>query len=287
MFYSNQSENGFIQPVITEYDTHMVMSNVVRTRKKKQINIDTSFFEHNESFLGVFCIQLPEKIKDVTSIHVSHMELPISFHTISKHLGNNTFDIVINNIQYTKIIRDMHFSYDNRNELFNELQKITECVFTYEHGQVMIQNKTPNNIIIRFPSTFSSIDNIGWLLGFRKHMYSLLPGTNIISENHLDFQPMRYIFLCLDENSNSSINTFTSFLTHSILSDKIAYRISVNTSNYGDIVKGNSLNAASDLRNYHNPINISKLLFKLITPSGKIVNLNGLAYSFVINIEHE
>lgn len=287
MFYSDQSENGFIQPVVTEYDTHMVMSNVVRTRKKKLLNIDTSFFEHSERFLGIFSVNFPERIKDVTSIHVTHMELPISFNTISDHLGNNQFDIVSGNKLNKKVIRDMYFSYENRNLLFDELKSITECNFIYENGFVQIQNKTSDTLTIRFPSGFSSIDNIGWLLGFRQSMYLLLPGASIISEHHLDFQPMRYLFLCLDENSNSSINTFTSFLTHSILSDKIAYRISINTSTYGDIVKGNSLNAASDMRNYHLPINISKMMFKLITPSGKIVNLNGLSYSFVVSIEHE
>ena len=120
MFYSNQSENGFIQPVVTEYDTHMVMSNVVRTRKKKQMNIDTSFFEHSENFLGIFSINLPDKIKDVTSIHVTHMELPVSSNTISDHLGNNYFTIISGNGMYKKIIRDMYFSYDNRFLLFNE-----------------------------------------------------------------------------------------------------------------------------------------------------------------------
>jgi hypothetical protein len=287
MFYSTQSENGFIQPVVAEYDTHMVMSNVVRTRKKKQINIDTTFFEQSETFMGIFSIHLPDKIKDVTSLQISHMELPISFHTISNHLGNNTFNIIYQNIFYKKTIPNMYYSYENRSLLLNELNKITECTFIYENGSIQIQNKTSDTITIQFPQGLSSMDNIGWLLGFRQTMYSLLPGTSILSENHLDFQPIRYVFLCVDENSNSSSSTFTSFLTQSILADKIAYRISVNSTNYGDIVKGNSLNAVNDMRNYHLPINISKLLFKLITPSGKILPLNGLSYSFVISIEHE
>ena len=61
---------------------------------KKSINIDSRFrpnyYQTSSSDLH---ITLPERIDNVTKMMMVSMELPLSFYTISKGLGNNTFTI--------------------------------------------------------------------------------------------------------------------------------------------------------------------------------------------------
>jgi hypothetical protein len=103
------TEDYFARPKVTDHDGHMVMTDVIRSRKIKYVNIDTRFIKHHQSSTATatatatatsmsseYSIQLVEMLRDVTSLQVVQMEVPISFHTISERLGNNQFTITDN-----------------------------------------------------------------------------------------------------------------------------------------------------------------------------------------------
>lgn len=84
----------FLEPKVTQYGSHMVMSNVHKPTKTKYVNIDTKFSdEYNDFSVANYNITLPERINDVKSLTVANVELPMSFYNISSALGNNSFQL--------------------------------------------------------------------------------------------------------------------------------------------------------------------------------------------------
>ena len=72
MYMSNYFDNKdlFVGPKTNQYGGHMVMTNVVKERKKKYINVDTRFRdEYSSGGSGVegITITLPERIKSPTA----------------------------------------------------------------------------------------------------------------------------------------------------------------------------------------------------------------------------
>lgn len=92
----------FLEPKVTQYGSHMVMSNVHKPTKTKYVNVDTKFSdEYNDFSVANYNITLPERINDVKSLTVTNIELPMSFYNISSALGNNSFQITNNDIDPT------------------------------------------------------------------------------------------------------------------------------------------------------------------------------------------
>ena len=93
----------FMEPQVSQYNNHMVMTNVFKETRKKYINIDTKFCDDyannrlnagNPSYnLANYNITLPEKINEVKSIVIRNVELPNTFYNISAAAGNNFFQI--------------------------------------------------------------------------------------------------------------------------------------------------------------------------------------------------
>ena len=92
----------FLEPKVTQYGSHMVMSNVHKPTKTKYVNVDTKFSdEYNDFSVANYNITLPERINDVKSLTVTNLELPMSFYNISSALGNNSFQITNNDVDPT------------------------------------------------------------------------------------------------------------------------------------------------------------------------------------------
>ena len=67
---------------------------------------------------------------------------------------------------------------------------------------------------------------------------------SIVSESCIDCSPLRYIYLVLDEYSNSFPNSFSSFYSKSVMNKKILAKISLNNFNnpYKTLLTGNESN---------------------------------------------
>ena len=94
-------------PKVTQYGSHMVMTNVVPPTKTKYLTIDTRFRdEYDSSTLANYTVSLPDRINDVKSIRVQSANIPITFYNISANRGNNVFTLSILNKRVTIILPD-------------------------------------------------------------------------------------------------------------------------------------------------------------------------------------
>lgn len=279
---------------MTDHDGHMVMTDVIRSRKVKYVNIDTRFLSTTSSMSTEYSIQLVEMLRDVTSLQVVQMEVPISFHTISERLGNNQFTITdtatARVTQY--LVPDFYYSHSSIGDLFQTLNGYSALyVFaTSRTGYTTIKNLSGAPITIKFGTGTNSLDSLGQLLGFRLNTYNMpiLPvSVTLTSESAIDANPVRYLYLCLEDYSASSSTDFVSYLAHSIVAKKIASRITLGNSQFGSVICNSPSTAVSNVRRFSNPVHLAKLAFQLVAENGTTINMNGLGYSFVLRVEHE
>ena len=78
--YFDQKNAMFMEPTVTQYGSHMVMTNVSKPTKKQYINIDTRFRDDYDPIRPAnYNISLPERILEVKTVRVMSVEIPISF----------------------------------------------------------------------------------------------------------------------------------------------------------------------------------------------------------------
>jgi hypothetical protein len=138
---------------------------------------------------------------------------------------------------------------------------------------------------------FNVKSKLGWLLGFRDISYNIVSGQTKYAENMLDLNNPKYVYLAVDEFSNGTQSSFISPMPMSIINKNILARIALDTSHYGmgTILPANQYNGflLSDRRSYNGKVNLQKLKLQLVNEYGNTVNLNGLDFSFSLEIEYE
>jgi len=288
------------------------MSNVHKPLKKKYINIDTKFCdEYSNLKTANYNFTLPQRITEVKSIRILNVELPITFFNISSDLGNNVFQIssgtssskiiTLNNGQYTLI--DTSF-----NSIFHEMNNDLSANVYYTNSTnnikvvisnvcyTTIKNTTGNSVKVEFDINNYGIDKnnfkskIGWIMGFRQPSYTIPTGGTIISENIIDLNQNRYLYLVVDEFSKGIQNSFISPLSTSLINKNIIAKISLNPQGFpfGSVQPINQyLGLMSDQRTYTGKVDLQKLNIQLINEYGLPMNLNGNNFSFCIEVQHE
>ena len=110
----------FASPEVSQYGSHMVMTNVVKPTKIKYINLDTAFgddyvnnttqnyinnaTQNNDTSTlkndliptfnqASYSFTLPQRLTNIKSLKVNSAEIPMSYYNISKYIGNNVFFI--------------------------------------------------------------------------------------------------------------------------------------------------------------------------------------------------
>jgi hypothetical protein len=292
------NKTSFLEPKVTQYGSNMVMTNVNKPRKNKMVNIDTRFIEEYTfskiclSQIDNYVLTLPERLTEMTSMKVSQIEIPMSFFNISIGLGNSTFSVknLTNNIQVQMSITDGFYSTDNRIN-YQDLNTIPGLSFFESDGRFIVLNKTTSIYEIDFGSDKSRFKSkFGYLVGFERQQYILNPEDELISGAVINYNPIRYMYLVVDEFSSSFPNSFTSCFSDSMMSHKILAKITLNNyTKYGEVLTGNEYNAVlcSDKRIYYGKIDIQRLNIQLVNEWGLPIDLNGLDFSFLLNIEHE
>jgi len=291
----------FLSPKVNQYGSHMIMTNVNKPTKVKYLSIDTRFCdEYNYNKTANFQFTLPNKLTDIKSISIMNIELPMSFYNISLALGNNTFSIQFTN-GTTTVITIPDGNYDltsvgntNLKTQLNTLLTGTNITFDISGSYATFIGS--NSAALHFDTgslglfdKFNLKSKFGWLLGFRQPYYVL--SSSILGESFYQLSSPRYLYLVIDEFSNTNPNSFlTELPTHSINKNIIA-RISLNRTIYpfGSILLANFINGylLSDTRNYYNKIDIQKMNIQLVDEYGRPINLNGLDFSFSMMLEYE
>jgi len=135
---------------------------------------------------------------------------------------------------------------------------------------------------------------LGWLLGFRATTLAQLSvtvpaNTTIQSPAFIDLNGPRYLYLVVDEFLNGNPHTFTTMLKTSQIKNNVLARVAMNASGFGTILAANLFNGllVSDTRTYLNKVNLQRLNVQLVNEMGVPMNLNGLDFSFCLEMETE
>ena len=306
----------FLGPKVTQYGSHMVMTQVQKETKKKYWNIDTQFrddYDTSSNYLTQY-FSLPQPINDVKSICVNSVELPLTFYNISSSLGNNVFKITHDTTtgQYHYIIiPDGNYDPSGIISVINQqlnAQNLTRISFNIVNGystfdfsgqyKIDFAVKTnysvttsTNNIISDFDK-YAVKSKLGWLLGFRNISYTTSNITGVLlSEKLFNLNNTHYLYLVVDEFSSNSPNSFISPFSNSILNKNILTKIIIDSQFYpfGSTLPANNGNGylISDRRTYSGKINLQRLKVQLVNEYGVPMNLNGSDFSFCMEIEYE
>lgn len=317
MYFDNK--DAFLQPKVSQYGSHMVMTNVTKPTQKKYWNIDTRFRDDYDNYsqtvngqaIPWYTFTLPQTINDVKSIAAVNVEVPISFYTISAALSNNVMQIDNSLI----VIPDGNYTIATLKSAFNTAISGLGLTFDNSHNgnpQASFHNTTGSPIAIQFAVKASNTNSctgtspagavadfdkfnfkgkLGWLLGFRNISYTIAGGAYLYSENIIDLNTPRYLYLVIDEFTSGNQNSFISPLPMSILNKNILAKITMDYVHYpnGTVMPSNEYNGLlkSDKRTYNGKVNLQKLKIQLVNEYGMPMNLNGLDFSFCLNIEYE
>jgi hypothetical protein len=304
--YLDDKNALFMEPKVTQYGSHMIMTNVSKPTKRKYINIDTRYRDdYNTMRAANYNITLSERILNVKSLKVKSIEVPMSFYNISANLGNNAFNITVIGVMTTIVLPDGQYDTE---ELIATINQEIACAgvpytnITYsivDNFSVFSNADSTNEYFIDFDvdqTGSTSLQNLqyklGWLLGFRYPTYNIPPRLLLTSPAFFDLHGSRYLYLVIDEYQNTNPHSFVSLLRHSELTpNNVLARISLDTTvyPYGSILPAteNIGYLTSDIRTYSGIVNLERMNVQLINERGVPMDFNGLDFSFCMELEHE
>jgi len=289
---------------------------------KRAINIDSRFRpNYYASSSTDMQLTLPTRLEKVISMRLGALELPNTFYAISEELGNNCFQMEINDSAPSLIvIPDGNYSSSPVDTQYPSIasaitkamnnvtgQLLSDFVFTIDPASgrsVFARNNDITNSV-PFTITFgvtrktdytAEISSkqlpyfLGWQLGYRTNVYSSggppTGGSNtnnssIVSEGPCQITGPRYLYLAIDDYNNNVNNYFVSAFSDSINSRNILSRIDLPNIKNEDGF-GSQINRT---RNYFGPVNIEKMHVNLMDEYGRTVNLNNMDWSFTLMFE--
>ena len=293
----------FLRPNTKQYGSHMVMTNVHKETKRKYVNIDTRFRDdYNDSQLANYTITLPERITDAKSIYITNVEIPNVLYNVSVAQKNSSLVItdIGNNNKYTVTVTDDR--YKTITELHSELNTKLHAIIDISDISISLDSNkskftSSKNYAINFAVDASGNfdksllkSKLGWILGFRKINYTF-NSSGMLAEALPDVFGSKYLYLAIDEFSNGNQRSFISPLPNSLINKNIAARVSIDSIAFGfnNLITANRANGTmvSDKREYTGKIDLQKLNVQLLDEYGNPVSLNGLDFSFCMEVEHE
>jgi len=307
----------FLEPKVTQYASHMVMTNVTKPTKIKYYNLDTRFRddydEYSKNTPSYYNISIPQRINDVKSISIKNMEIPLSYYNISASLENNIFEVLYNGVSKTIIIPDGQYDASGLTTVINQQLVgvgFYSLVYSVQANKSIFTDLSLNPYVIHFAVKTSMISSgissqtqsnkfnfkgsLGFLLGFRSIQYSVAYGSPIKSEAFLDLNGPRYLYLILDEFNQGNPNSFIAPMYTSFLNNNIIAKISIDTTSsvspdFGNIYIANELNGylLTDTRIYTGKVDLQRMKIQLVNETGIPINLNGLDFSFSLEITYE
>jgi aspartate carbamoyltransferase regulatory subunit len=296
----------FLQPKVTQHGSLMVMTNVHKDRKKKYINIDTRFSDEPNTVpqLANHTITLPERITDVKSIYITNVEIPDVLYNISALQNNNCLTLTKTSTNTKYVITITDNKYGKITDLHTELNTKIQTA-TGDNNITVSLNSSSKTQIVSTTNTYTmnfSVDSngnfdrallnskLGWVLGFRNTTYTVNSVAKIAEALPDIFGP-KYIYLAIDEFSHSNKRSFISPLSSSLINKNIISRISISTVLFGfnNLISANRADGSmvSDKREYNSKVDIQKLNVQILNEYGNPVCLNGLDFSFCMEVEHQ
>lgn len=301
----------FNEPQVSQYNNHMVMTNVSKSTRKKYINVDTKFCDEymnnrltaNGSNYNVanYNITLPERVNEVKSMSVRNVEIPNTFYNISASSGNHCFKITKSGTEYMILLNDGEYNASSlkaainaKIDAFTDISNISYDIinnlskFSCNTGTFTIDFAVSSNGIF---DKYNVKSKLGWIMGYRNITYTLSPIITVISESIVNLLGTKYLYLALDEFSKGNQNSFISSLPGSQINKNIIAKIILNKQSYpfGSILPANNYDGylMTDTRTYNGKIDLHKLNVQLLDENGSLVNMNGIDFSFCMEVEYE
>jgi hypothetical protein len=282
-----------------------IINPIDRKINTSYLNIDSQFREnYHKTYSSNFHVTLPMHINNVLSMSAESVEIPRSYYSVSEQNKNNCFSIKVGESFKLVIIPNGSYTFCEIIETINAILKAEggdfllvkfEVVAQYENGngptKVFIDplyihlgltielNFQPSDSYQCLPLLF------GWMLGFRKAHY--VDESSYVSEAPISICGPKYVYLVVNDFNSSAPNSFYGAFTSSILNQNILAKVTMP--NIDTATTTQSVSAynpvLSSLRKYYGPVNLYKLQIQLLDEYGRIVNLNGMDYSFCLTLQ--
>lgn len=288
----------FNEPQTKQYGSHMVMTNVQKDLKQKYISIDTANSEeYNSLKTSIYNISLPERINNIKELSLKNIEIPLTYFNISENLGNNYFRITISGTSEIIKIADANYTSSTLKTAIDTALSGKNLTISLSDHSLSSFTASSGTITVEFDvdkygnkDKYNLKHKLGWLLGFRLTSYDVSATTS--SEAFLNLNGSNYLYLALDEYSKSGANqSFSTPLFSSFVNKNILARILVDHNEYsfGEVIIASDSNGylLSDARKYDGKIDLQKINVQLLNGQGVPMNLNGLDFSFCLEVCYE
>ena len=295
----NPQSELFSTATVTQYGSHMIMSDVYKPTKHKYIHIDTQYCDNYRATNqgATLMLTLPERITNVKSIEIENIEVPQSFFNIYNLKENNSFKLISvdTNEEMVIVLPDNQYTIDTLvAELNNQVDMESLAFSKLDNMYIQLTNTTGGDYIIDFSVlSTGSVDKynikhkLGWILGFRSAKYTITDTSTIVGESIVNLIGTKYLYLVIDDFSKGVENTF---ITNSNKQQIIA-KVILNKQIYpfGSILPASPANGLlmSDVRKYSGNTQLHKLSIQLLDDCGLVVDLNQIDFSFCIKVCYE
>lgn len=296
------NKDSFMGPKTTQYGSHMVMTNVVKETRKKYINIDSRFHdEYMNVDAASYTITLPERINDVKSLCVCNAEIPMSIYNVSADLGNNCFKVTSSGTSSIITIPDGNYAADSLVTAISTALTGTTLSCSVVNNKftfTLTSGSADTTIDFAIDGTgaydkYNFKGKFGWMVGYRELSIELSDSADdsVSGTAFVNLQSPRYLYFVVDEFTRGNQNSFMSPLAASFINKNILARIVLDSVNYpyGSILTANLFNGhlLSDCRSYTGKVDLQRLSVQLVNEYGIPVNLNGLDFSFCLEVQYE
>jgi len=323
---SQYLDQKFMQPQVEQYGSHMVMTNVVKPSKCKQIHLDTKFRDDTtsaSSLIDVF-FTFPDKITNVRSARILSAELPFSFYNLTEqecgNTTNNVFSFTVNNtynhpVSNRIVISPGYITY----------QTVLDAAYQVFHGMTIAESAISSvnvankvglyydtakkqfyfhadpgyTLSINFGVDSASQTNanlkssIGWSMGFRVPTITFT-GTSLVPNRYAEqtafFPYPKYFYITVEDNSRTpNMSVITPTINGCSMPRNILAKLVCDTSvGLGNTIVCTESNGRliSDTRIY-GKTDLQRIRIQLIDDMGNIVDLNGGELSLTLVLEHE
>jgi hypothetical protein len=250
--------------------------------------IDTLFRPNYQGTLSTdFIYEFPEHQKNIVSMKVSAVEIPIVWYAFSTERKNNYF--YINNVKIT--IPDGNYTSI-------EIQSVLTTLLTSFGITVNISPNT-TNLTFSGSTAFTvlfEVDSLalsqtcGWNLGFRKKTYdgNSSNGYIVVSEASYGSSFDNYFFIEIDDYQRNvvtdSIVSVVKTLNTGYLGKNIIARIPISTS-FNVVTFNNASDGLFKTRDYFGPVRLEKLRIRLLDRFGQVISLNQNDFSMMIELK--
>lgn len=312
--YINVQPSEYYQGIMNPLATRVV---------SKNITVDTRYRDrYYATSSSDFTVQFPAKLSKVVSMQMSAIELPKSFYNISSQYGNNYFNLEVykevNNVvtgsERMIVIPDGNYTPEGLISQINAIlapggipSEDDVCSFiTFSlsifgkgngNGKTIVEPNFETNtgksiieIVLNFGNDAAGnndIQNIskklGWILGFVNIIYC--NSNYYISEKPLDCNPVKYLYLAVDDFNKSVNDSFVTAFEKNGLKPNILARISMYGNGYENMLLNKDNMIITETRKYFGPVDIQRLHISLFDDTGRIINMNYGDYSFCLHFK--